>query len=252
MAATMLTGPCPERHGRCQTGKGTGHADLHNRGRVLLPAGQPVPRLTAIPHPRFFLFLILLFCGIAGAFGYMKPEEAVVVGFNIAALGFIAASIPLFLQDQPEDLRRRGARDDGGRVFLLLSSAIVLAAVIASLARMIQTREALTMPDLLQVIATLILAWLFVNLIYAHHYGHMYYDQKDHGDAGGLAFPGEDDPVFVDFCYFAFCIGMTSAVSDVNIEGRSMRRTVTLHALLAFLFNLGILALVINVLSSVF
>jgi uncharacterized membrane protein len=31
-----------------------------------------------------------------------------------------------------------------------------------------------------------------------------------------------------------------------------MRRTVTLHALLAFLFNLGILALVINVLSSVF
>ena len=215
-------------------------------------AGQPVPRIEAIPHPRFFLFLILLFCGIAGAFGYMKPEEAVVVGFNLAALGFIAASAPLFLQDQPEDLRRRGARDDGGRVFLLLSSTIVLAAVIASLTRMIQTREALTMPDLLQVIATLIMAWLFVNLIYAHHYGHMYYDQKDHGDAGGLAFPGEDDPVFVDFCYFAFCIGMTSAVSDVNIVSTRMRRTVTLHALLAFLFNLGILALVINVLSSVF
>lgn len=209
-------------------------------------------RIRAIPHPRFFLFLALLFCGIAGASGFMKPEEAVVAGFNIAALGFIAASIPLFLQDQPEDLRRRGARDDGGRVFLLLSSAVVLAAVVASLARMIQTREALTMPDLLQVIATLILAWLFVNLIYAHHYGHMYYDQKDHGDTGGLAFPGRDDPVFADFCYFAFCIGMTSAVSDVNIESRNMRRTVTLHALLAFLFNLGILALVINVLSSVF
>jgi uncharacterized membrane protein len=221
-------------------------------GPAILPAGQPVQRMTAIPHPRFLLFLVLLFCGIAGASGHMKPEEAVVFGFNIAALGFIAASVPLFLQDQPGDLRRRGARDDGGRVLLLLSSAIVLAAVIASLARMIQTREALTMPDLLQVIATLVLTWLFVNLIYAHHYGHMYYDQKDHGDAGGLAFPGGDDPVFVDFCYFAFCIGMTSAVSDVNIESRSMRRTVTLHALLAFVFNLGILALVINVLSSVF
>jgi uncharacterized membrane protein len=126
-----------------------------------------VLRIRDIPHPRFFLFLALLFCSIAGAFAYMKPEEAVIFGFNIAALGFIAASIPLFLQDQPEDLRRRGARDDGGRVFLLLSSAIVLVAVIASLARMIQTREALTMPDLLQVITTLILAWLFVNLIYA-------------------------------------------------------------------------------------
>ncbi len=209
-------------------------------------------RIRDIPHPRFFLFLALLFCGIAGAFGFMRPEEAIVVGFNIAALGFIVASIPLFLQDHPEDLRRRGARDDGGRVFLLLSATIVLAAVVASLARMIHTREALTTSDLLQVIATLILAWLFVNVIYAHHYGHMYYDQKDHGDVGGLDFPGGDDPVFVDFCYFAFCIGMTSAVSDVNIESRSMRRTVTLHALLAFLFNLGILALVINVLSSVF
>ena len=233
-------------------GRDRGHAGQDKHRLAAWCRGHSVLRLRDIPHPRFFLFLALLFCSIAGAFAHMKPEEPVIFGFNIAALGFIAASIPLFLQDQPEDLRRRGARDDGGRVFLLLSSAIVLAAVIASLARMIQTREALTMPDLLQVITTLILAWLFVNLIYAHHYGHMYYDQKDQGDAGGLAFPGEDDPVFVDFCYFAFCIGMTSAVSDVNIESRSMRRTVTLHALLAFLFNLGILALVINVLSSVF
>ena len=208
--------------------------------------------LKDVPHPRFILFLAVLLGGVSGALAFMKPEEAVVFGFNLAALAFIAVSIPLFLEDHPEELRRRGARDDGGRVFLLLCSTIVLAAVVASLARMIQTREALAMPDLLQVIVTLILAWLFVNLIYAHHYGHMYYDQKDHGDAGGLAFPGGDDPVFVDVCYFAFCIGMTSAVSDVNIESRSMRRTVTLHALLAFLFNLGILALVINVLSSVF
>lgn len=86
-------------------------------------------RIKAIPHPRFFLFLALLFCSIAGTSGFMKPEEAVVAGFNIAALGFIAASIPLFLRDQPDDLRRRGARDDRGRVFLLLSSAIVLALI---------------------------------------------------------------------------------------------------------------------------
>jgi uncharacterized membrane protein len=253
MAAGVLTRPRPRRHGRGDIcGQETGH---EGEGRHRQPAGRAghsVPRVTNIPHPRFFLFLALLFGSIAGAFAYMRPEEAVVFGFNIAALGFIAVCIPLFLKDQPEDLRRRGARDDGGRVFLLLSSIVVLAAVVASLTRMIRTRETLNMPDLLQVMATLILAWLFVNLIYAHHYGHMYYDQIDQGDAGGLAFPGEKEPVFVDFCYFAFCIGMTSAVSDVNVESRSMRRTVTLHALLAFLFNLGILALVINVLSSVF
>jgi uncharacterized membrane protein len=208
--------------------------------------------MTTVPHPRFVLFLVLLTGSVAVAFAVMKPEEAVILGFNIAATGFILASIPLFLQDHAEDLRRRGARDDGGRGFLLLCSVIVLFAVVASLARMIQTKESVTMPDLLEVIATLALAWLFVNVIYAHHYGHMYYDQIDHGDAGGLAFPGGGEPVFVDFCYFAFCIGMTSAVSDVNIESSAMRRTATLHAMLAFAFNLGILALVINVLSGVF
>ena len=182
---------------------------------------------------------------------YMRMEEAVVFGFNLAALAFILASLPLWLEDRPEEARLRGARDDGGRVFLLIVSAAVLAAVVASLARMIQTREAVTMPDLLQVVATLLLAWLFVNLIYAHHYGHLYYDQVDQGDAGGLVFPATSEPVFADFCYFAFCIGMTSAVSDVNIESLRMRRVTTVHALLAFVFNLGIMALVINVLSGV-
>jgi uncharacterized membrane protein len=207
--------------------------------------------MSRIVHPRFLLFVALVLVSVPVARFYMKMEEAVVFGFNIAALAFILASLPLWLEDRPEEARRRGARDDGGRVILLIISTAVLAAVVASLARMIQTKEAVTMPDLLQVVATLLLAWLFVNLIYAHHYGHLYYDQVDHGDAGGLVFPNTREPVFADFCYYAFCIGMTSAVSDVNIESLRMRRVTTVHALLAFVFNLGIMALVINVLSGV-
>ncbi len=207
--------------------------------------------MSRIVHPRFLLFVALVLVAVPVARLYMKMEEAVVFGFNIAALAFVMASLPLWLEDRPEEARRRGARDDGGRAVLLIISAAVLAAVVASLARMIQTKEALTMPDLLQVVATLLLAWLFVNLIYAHHYGHLYYDQVEHGDVGGLVFPNTKEPVFADFCYYAFCIGMTSAVSDVNIESLRMRRVTTVHALLAFVFNLGIMALVINVLSGV-
>lgn len=215
------------------------------------PARRGARGMTRIVHPRFLLFILLVLIAVPTASLYMKLEEAVVFGFNIASLAFIAASLPLWLEDRPEEARRRGARDDGGRVILLIVSVAVLAAVVAALARMIQTREAVTMPDLLQVIATLLLAWLFVNLIYAHHYGHLYYDQIEQGDAGGLVFPATKEPVFADFCYFAFCIGMTSAVSDVNIESARMRRVTTVHALLAFVFNLGIMALVINVLSGV-
>ena len=92
-----------------QTRKGTAHADHPPTGRAITPAGRPVLRIRAIPHPRFFLFLALLFCGIAGASGFMKPEEAVVAGFNIAALGFIAAlSAPPVTRWPPESgLRNR-------------------------------------------------------------------------------------------------------------------------------------------------
>lgn len=207
--------------------------------------------MSRVAHPRFMLFIVLALVAVPAASLYMKLEEAVVFGFNIASVAFIVASLPLWLEDRPEEARRRGARDDGGRALLLIVSAAVLAAVVVSLARMIQTKEAVTMPDLLQVVATLLLAWLFANLVYAHHYGHLYYDQVDRGDAGGLVFPATREPVFADFCYYAFCIGMTSAVSDVNIESTRMRRVTTVHALLAFVFNLGIMALVINVLSGV-
>lgn len=208
-------------------------------------------RLSRVAHPRFVLFIGLVVLAVPAGLPFLRPEEAVVYGFNIAALAFILACLPLWREDRPEALRARGARDDGGRAVLLVISTAVLAAVVAALAVMVQTREALTMPDLLQVMATLLLAWLFVNLIYAHHYGHLYYDRAEHGDAGGLEFPGRAAPIFSDFCYFAFCIGMTSAVSDVNITSQKMRRAVTLHGLLAFVFNLGVMALVINVLSGI-
>jgi uncharacterized membrane protein len=44
---------------------------------------------------------------------------------------------------------------------------------------------------------------------------------------------------------------MTCQVSDVVVTGRGMRRVVLFHGLLAFFFNLGVVALTINVLSGV-
>ena len=38
--------------------------------------------------------------------------------------------------------------------------------------------------------------------------------------AGGVNFPDEDSPDYLDFAYFSFVIGMTSQVSDVTISAR--------------------------------
>jgi uncharacterized membrane protein len=118
----------------------------------------------------------------------------------------------------------------------------------------VDARYAVTGRDILWVIATLVLAWLFVNTIFAHHYAHLYYDPPDPGsgaaERGGLSFPGTDAPDFSDFCYFAFGIGMTCQVADVTIQSRRIRRLATLHGLLAFSFNLGVMAMTINVMAG--
>jgi len=44
---------------------------------------------------------------------------------------------------------------------------------------------------------------------------------------------------------------MTSQVSDVNVTSRAMRRIVIAHGIVAFAFNVTLLALMINLAASV-
>ena len=104
--------------------------------------------------------------------------------------------------------------------------------------------------DIALIIATLLIAWLFSNMVYALHYAHLFYSQDKGGDVGGLDFPGDGDPDYGDFIYFAFTLGMTFQTSDVAIPGRPIRRTAILHCFAAFVFNIGVLAFTINVLGN--
>ena len=57
-------------------------------------------------------------------------------------------------------------------------------------------------------------------------------------------------PDDADFAYFAFGIGMTFQIPDVNVTTRQMRRVVLFHQLLAFAYNTAILALIVNLLAG--
>jgi uncharacterized membrane protein len=101
------------------------------------------------------------------------------------------------------------------------------------------------------IVGTLSLAWLFSNVVYALHYAHMFYTGNDKGeDTGGVDFPGTKEPDYWDFLYFSTCLGMTFQVSDMDITSRRVRRVVMFHCLAAFVFNLGIIAFTINVLGG--
>ena len=102
-------------------------------------------------------------------------------------------------------------------------------------------------------IAALVSSWLLIQTVFAFHYAHRYY-AGPHGETAAVApllFPGGREPDYADFAYYSFVVGMTSQVSDVAVASRSMRRLTLTHAILAFLFNIAVLALSINIIASV-
>ena len=98
------------------------------------------------------------------------------------------------------------------------------------------------------------LSWLLIHTRFAFHYAHCYYNaaqlHQQSKAGGGLDFPGEREPDYLDFAYFSFVIGMTSQVSDVIVTSRAMRRLILMHGLLAFGFNVVVVALSVNIFAS--
>lgn len=95
-------------------------------------------------------------------------------------------------------------------------------------------------------LATLATSWLLIQTVFALRYARRYHSEN----ARGLLFPGEAEPTYLDFAYFAAVIGMTSQVADVAITHSTMRRMVLLHGLVSFSFNLMVLALTLNLVAS--
>ncbi len=93
---------------------------------------------------------------------------------------------------------------------------------------------------------TVLCSWALVHTVFALRYAHLYYGETP----GGLDFPEEKEPDYMDFTYFSFVIGMTFQVSDVQVTSRRLRRLALLHGLVSFAFNTVILALSINIISG--
>lgn len=202
-------------------------------------------------HPLFLIFFLVLAVGSAALAPFFPPVLALLVGFDGAAAVFLVATVTRLGRASPAVLRASAARNDGGRVMLLVVAALILAAALVAVGWELQGPKSASTAQIALVIATLFLAWSFGNAVFAIHYVHMFYhaDEK-RADRGGLEFPGTPTPDFWDFVYFAFVLGMTFQVSDVAVTRSGVRRVAAFHGVVAFLFNIGIVALTVNMIAS--
>jgi uncharacterized membrane protein len=98
---------------------------------------------------------------------------------------------------------------------------------------------------------TIMLSWAFIQTMFALHYAHEFYAEHDHSKkGGGLIFPHDPEPTYWDFVYLAFSIGTATQVSDVEISSKRIRRTVTLHGIVSFFFNVMVIALTVGLVGD--
>jgi uncharacterized membrane protein len=102
-------------------------------------------------------------------------------------------------------------------------------------------------------VLAVIVSWLLLHTAYGQYYARLYYDDTDRygqpfpgGLRRGFAFPETPEPTYEDFLYVSFAIGLTYAMSDVNVSNETQRRTVLIHSIISFFFYSTVLGVVLN------
>lgn len=205
--------------------------------------------LTRLRHARFLIFLAVFAIAAAVAGSLVGLTHGLILGFDLAAVVFVLLTFSLMARAAPDQMRAHAAQNDGGRLTTLTIAAAAVLVVLTTVGLELAAVDSAV--EVVAAFASLLLAGLFGNLLFALHYAHLYYDQRAQGDdQRGLVFPGTDTPDYWDFCYFAATLGMAFQVSDVAVTDPRLRRTVTLHALAAFLYSIGALSLTINIVAG--
>jgi uncharacterized membrane protein len=89
-------------------------------------------------------------------------------------------------------------------------------------------------------------SWALIQTDYMLRIAHIYYRDP----VGGIDFNQKEEPMYTDFAYLSFGLGVAYQVSDTNLTRNDMRRMVLVQSLLAYVFGAVILAAVINLVAG--
>jgi uncharacterized membrane protein len=218
-------------------------------------SGGALARACRVVTSRRRLFIGLA-CGLAAL--PLLPADTIpttrsILAWDIGVSVFLVLVMVLFLTEDHSKMAADAAAQQEGEwtIFALMVAAVAISmvAIAQEFGAASELKGAGKMFHVGLVAVTLLLTWMMLQATFALRYAHEYYEVSGDGLKvdGGLSFPGEEHPDYMDFLYFSLVLGMTFQVSDVEITSRKLRRLASLHGFLGFVFNTVILALTVNI-----
>jgi uncharacterized membrane protein len=215
----------------------------------------PKPVRIVRARPRLFLST-LAGLGVAALLPLYADDllgvTCFLIGWDIGVGLYLILAFWMIAHSSASEVHRQSLlQDEGGFAILVLtivSAAASIGAVVAWLEYATRS-ETFAPQSLVFLLLTIMLSWGFIQTMFALHYAHEYYAGPDE-TGEGLIFPHDPEPTYWDFVYFAFGIGTSTQVSDVEITSKRIRQTVTVHGIVAFFFNVTVIALTVGLVGD--
>jgi uncharacterized membrane protein len=217
---------------------------------------MPHMKLAAVAHvikarPRLTTATVVGFACLLVLPAHLPASTRGLLAWDVGVGLYLGLAWTMMLRSDLERMRWRAkVQDDGAVVILTLT---VLAAIASLGAILVELFNVSDLPShearlrLAVVVITIVFSWSFIHTAFALHYAHEFYDDDPKCAHPCLDFPGNEQPNYIDFLYFAFVIGMTSQTADVSMASRQMRRLGLMHGVISFFFNTTLLAVTINI-----
>ncbi len=200
-------------------------------------------------HTRFYGAVLV---GVAVYFllGDFEPAARTAAAGDAFFLTYLISTALLVLRLDAAGLQRRaGVADEGGFVVILIALAVIVLCVVGVFT-VLHQKQISALPLALAA-ASAPLGWFTLHTIAAFRYANQHFVGGEAGKGVALKFPGTKDPVISDFLYFAFVVGMTAQVSDVQVMSSDMRRVTIVHSVVSFFFNTVLIAMAVNAVVTI-
>ena len=190
--------------------------------------------------------------GVVGAIAspFTVPSAAILIGWDVAVVIYLAWVWSSVWRLDPGVTAQLAKREDPStavaELMVVGAGTALLVAVGFALVRAGQATGGMKAYLVTLGLLSVMLSWTVVHTIYMLRYARAYYAEPE----GAIEFNEKEPPIYTDFAYFSFTVGMCFQVSDTSITSKGVRRITLHHALLSYLFGAVLLGLVINVVAT--